>query len=78
MDFMVTNFEPWTTSLLYDKMQQSEDFKEIMNQYQVGQSDLLNVSKILDLQAFGNTIIEFLVGKCTEKDANINNANKES
>ena len=53
------NFQHNENSHYFDALQ--------MDRLKVKREDYLNVAKVLDLQAFGNSILEMMVGQCQEE-----------
>jgi len=69
-NFIIVNYEPWNVEKLMGKHLSSQSqFANILKQdnFKVQREDFLQMAKIMDLQAFGNSIIEILVGKCQEQ-----------
>ena len=67
--FFLTNFEPWLVDELALNFKDDHSaFKGIMkmNNLKPTREDIVNILKIKDLQAFGNTIVDIMVGRCEE------------
>lgn len=69
ISYFLTNFEPWSVEALMKQFQEDEEaFKEIMKMdvLKMDRKDFLRIAKIQDLQAFGNSIVEIMVGRGEE------------
>ena len=70
-NFLLINYEPWTVDSIMKKHENDPEYLKlkwcINNEGLTGKLEAYSkIVKILDLWAFGNSIIEIMVGKCSE------------
>jgi hypothetical protein len=68
INFIVVNFEPWKIEEMLKNMIQKEGYMKFLEDKNltIDRPNVCQLLKIKDLQAFGNSIIELMVGKCEE------------
>lgn len=70
-NFLVTNFEPFQVAMYLKKAQEQKSTFRNIQKIEGMQSDEKSVRQILkikDLQAFGNSIVEIMVGRYEEME----------
>ena len=70
-NFLVTNFEPYQVASYLKKAQEQQSiFRRIqrIEGMQTDEQSIRQVIKIKDLQAFGNSIVEIMVGRYEEME----------
>ena len=67
-NFLLTHFEPWKVDQKVKKFETDIDYSVALKKQvlKVDRSKYILMCKIEDLQAFGNSIIEIMVGKNEE------------
>lgn len=67
--FFLTNFEPWLVDEVTQNFKDDHNaFRHVMkmNSLKPTREEVVNILKIKDLQAFANTIVDIMVGRCEE------------
>ena len=77
----MVNFEPWKVeNFIKDQgFDENSIFKEVLktDKASLERSDYVQILQIQDLQAFGNTLLELMVGKCVETETDTAHQDKK-
>ena len=67
--YFITNFEPWSIDDKIGEFDRSSVFSASLEDAKLplNKENYLQMMKVLDLQAFGNSIIEMMVGQSQEQ-----------